>query len=37
LYFEPESRPAGAFWAQYFISCEFKVTCKFSKKSARVV
>ena len=28
----PESRPAGAFWAKYFISCESKVACKFLEK-----
>ena len=28
----PESRPDGAFWAKYWISCESKVACKFSKK-----
>ena len=30
--FLPEGRPAGAFWANYLISCESKVACKFSKK-----
>ena len=37
LYFELESRPAGAFWAKYFTSCESKVACIFLKKSARVL
>ena len=37
LCFEPESRPAGAFWAKYLISCESKVACKFLKKSPRVL
>ena len=37
LLFEPESRPAGAFWAKYLISCESKVACKFLKKSPRVL
>ena len=37
LYFEPESRPAGAFWAKYWISCESKVACKFSKRNPRRV
>ena len=32
LYFELESRPAGAFWAKYLISCESEVACKFLKK-----
>ena len=31
LYFEPESCPAGGFWATYLISCESKVARKFSK------
>ena len=35
LYFELESRPAGAFWAKYFISCESKVACKFLKKKSQ--
>ena len=34
----PESRPAGAFWAKYFISCESKIACIFwKKKSDRVL
>ena len=37
LYFEPEKRPAGAFWGKYLISCESKVACKFLKKSPRVL
>ena len=32
LHVELESRPAGAFWAKYFISCESKVACLFLKK-----
>ena len=36
-YFSPESRPAGAFWANSLISCESKVACKFSKKCPRVL
>ena len=28
--FSPESRPAGASWAKYLISCESKVACNFS-------
>ena len=35
MYFEPESRPAGAFWAKYLVSCESKVSCKFSKKKSQ--
>ena len=31
LDFEPEGRPAGAFWVTYFISCESKVACNLSK------
>ena len=30
MYFEPESRPAWAFWAKYLINCESKVACIFS-------
>ena len=30
--FESESRPAGAFLAKYFISCESNVACKFPTK-----
>ena len=34
-FFEPESRPAGAFWAKYVISCESKVACIFLKKKSQ--
>ena len=35
LYFELEKRPAGAFWAKYFISCESKVACIFLKNKSQ--
>ena len=35
MYFEPESRPAGAFWANNLISRESKVACNFSKKKSQ--
>jgi hypothetical protein len=35
MYFEPESGPAGAFWAKYLISCESKVACKLSKRKSQ--
>ena len=34
-YFLPESLSAGAFWANYLISCESKVACKFSKRKSQ--